>query len=164
VQATLRSWFETDGSLRANFRLFLTVFAMYSPTVYSLVFVLEYFDLDFLFSSKVIFENLPTYSVFRLFLEFVIFNPVAEEYIFRYPALLAYRYSKIRFRFSFLIIMVVSSVAFAMVHSPDQLRFPIPQFLMGSAVFFIGSRTNIFYCMAFHMLNNSLALLIAELL
>jgi membrane protease YdiL (CAAX protease family) len=60
--------------------------------------------------------------------------------------------------------MVVSSVAFAMVHSPDQLRFPIPQFLMGSAVFFIGSRTNIFYCMAFHMLNNSLALLIAELL
>jgi RsiW-degrading membrane proteinase PrsW (M82 family) len=156
----LRSWFETDGCLKSNLRLFLTVFTIYLPTVYSLVFVLNFLHLDFFVSSNVIFENFPKHSVFRLFLEVVIFDPVIEEYIFRYPALLAYRSSKTRFRYSFLIIMVVSSVAFSMVHSPDQLRFPIPQFLMGSAVFFIGSRTNIFYCIAFHMLNNLVALLL----
>jgi membrane protease YdiL (CAAX protease family) len=160
VQATLRSWFSTDGSLRANFRLFLTVFTIYLPTVYSLVFVLNFFHLDFFVSSNVIFENFPKYSIFRLFLEVVILDPVAEEYIFRYPALLAFRHSKTRFRFSFLIVMVVSSVAFAMVHSPDQLRFPISQFLSGSAMFYIGSRTNIYYCIAFHMLNNLIALLL----
>jgi membrane protease YdiL (CAAX protease family) len=160
----LRSWFSTDGSLSANFRLLLSVFAIYLPVVYSLAFVLGFFQLDFFLSSKVIFENFPKYSIFRLFLEVVIFDPTLEEYIFRYPALLAYRYGKTRFRYSFLIIMVVSSVAFAMVHSPDQLRFPISQFLSGSAMFFIGSRTNIFYCIAFHMLNNLCALLLVEFL
>jgi membrane protease YdiL (CAAX protease family) len=153
----LRSWFETDGSLKSNLRVFVPLFLVTFAIKILLFFIVDRNHIDFFFVSG---ESAQKFNFIDKFRSSVVTSPILEEYIFRYPALIAYHYSKVRFKFSFATILIVSSVLFAMVHSPTQPRFPISQFIGGLTYFYIGSRSNIFYCIAFHMFNNFLALLL----
>jgi membrane protease YdiL (CAAX protease family) len=131
--------------------------------VMSLTAALYLLNLDFFYVSDLL-GNTPKLGTFWLFFLVGFVGPVLEEYIFRYPALIAYRGNKERSKYAFVTVLLISSLIFSLVHSLGMFKFPLPQFITGASLFFVGSRTNIYYCIAFHMLNNSLALLIAELL
>jgi membrane protease YdiL (CAAX protease family) len=161
VQATLRSWFETDGSLKSNLRVFACVFVINFVGVMSLTFALYFLNFEFLFVSDLIGDT-SKLNKFVLFFLVAFVGPAIEEYIFRYPALIVYRGNKERSKYAFMSVLLISSLIFSLTHSLGAFKFPLPQFITGASLFFVGSRTNIFYCIAFHMLHNFLALLIAE--
>jgi membrane protease YdiL (CAAX protease family) len=129
----------------------------------SLVFVLYSLGWDFFYVSDLIGETL-WLNKFRLFLLAGFVGPIIEEYVFRYPALIAYRNNKEKSKYAFVTALLVSSLIFSLVHSLGTFKFPLPQFITGASLFFVGSRTNIFYCIVFHMLNNLCALLLVEFL
>jgi membrane protease YdiL (CAAX protease family) len=129
----------------------------------SLVFALYFLNWDFFYVTDLL-DNTSKLGTFWLFFLVGFVGPILEEYIFRYPALIAYRENNERSKYAFVSVLLISSLIFSLVHSLGEFKLPLPQFITGASLFFVGSRTNIYYCIAFHMLNNSLALLIAELL
>ena len=157
----MRSWFETDGSLKSNLRFFGSVFVVNFVGVMSLIFAFYSLGWDFFYVTDLL-DSTSKLSTFWLFFLVGFVGPIAEEYIFRYPALIAYRNNKERFKYAFVTVLLVSSLIFSLVHSLGTFKFPLAQFITGASLFFVGSRTNIFYGMAFHMLNNILALAIVE--
>lgn len=142
---------------KVNLRLFLCVSIINLVVSYLLANVLTLLNFTF-FLSALRIESAQKTSLFSLFVYFVVIGPAIEEYIFRYPSILLLR-KNINSKTRTFLIYFVSSFMFAIIHSMGEIRFPIIQFFIGFFSLYIGSKTNIYHCIAFHSLNNFIAIL-----
>jgi membrane protease YdiL (CAAX protease family) len=139
-------------------RLFLKVWLVMSVLVYSFLTVAVqqgWFTLLSISGSYRSNGSVPLMTMFSI----VVIGPVLEEYVFRYVPIVTAR------AFSMdgvwlLLVALVSSALFALIHSPGTLHFPVPQFIVGVAAFYLAYRTNIFHSIVLHAANNLGALAI----
>ena len=147
------------SSNKNSFYLSVYIFLIYTPLVYALAGILRHFELNFFLSN---INTDVEVSLFTKFLLYAILSPIAEEYIFRYIPIKMFKRNNTSYN-SYLI-AIFSCLAFSFSHSLSEIRFPIIQFILGILLIFLGYKTNIYYSIFFHFLNNLLSLMIPLIL
>jgi membrane protease YdiL (CAAX protease family) len=142
---------------KSHLNLFLWLNLLNVISSYSLASILTSLNFTF-FLSALSVESTQKTSFFLLLVNYVLIAPIIEEYIFRYPSILLLRKNTGSRLITFLIYLT-SSFMFSIIHSMGEIRFPIIQFLIGIFSLYIGNKSNIYYCIAFHSLNNLIAIL-----